>query len=323
MNLLPNAAESEIITTIRAQVAEWFPLDAATPELSPPQWRALVEHGWLSIGQPDGADLGVLGEVLLLREVGRGLVPGELPSTLLALRLAVEAQWSATAHDILAGTTRVGWAVPTDGGDLLVAGTDVTEAVVVDADGVALVTLQDKAGPELEPVDPSWPLRWATATTRRDAPDQTRARALAWTLVAAQASGVADATTQRSVAYAKTRTQFGQAIGAFQAVAHRCADMAVRAEVAWRQTAFAALSLDEHRPDALAQAASARLLAVDYAVDNAADNIQNHGGIGFTTELPEHRFVKRAHALRVLLADDESLVDTLLDAAGAPLEPSS
>jgi len=320
MNLLPNAVESEIITTIRQQVGEWFPLDGSDLTVSPQRWQTMVEHGWLTIGHPDGAGLGILGEVLLLREIGRGLVPGELPSTLLALRLAVEAGWTSTAQAILAGDIRIGWGVPDDRGDLLVVGAGVAEAIVVDAKGVAVVALQERPGTELEPVDPSLPLRWASATSRRDVPDGPRARALAWTMIAAQASGVAEATTERSVAYAKTRTQFGQPIGAFQAVAHRCADMAVRAEVAWLQTVLAALSLDERRPDAVAQAASARLLAVDYAADNAADNIQNHGGIGFTTELPEHRFVKRAHALRCLLADDESLVDTLLDAAEAPPE---
>ena len=62
-------------------------------------------------------------------------------------------------------------------------------------------------------------------------------------LIAAELAGMAAATTAQSVSYGMDREQFGQPVGGFQAVKHRCADMAVRAEAALTQVHYAALSL--------------------------------------------------------------------------------
>jgi alkylation response protein AidB-like acyl-CoA dehydrogenase len=99
------------------------------------------------------------------------------------------------------------------------------------------------------------------------------------------------------VAYAKIREQFGQPIGGFQAIKHHCADMAARAEAAYSASVFAALSVVAGRSDATFQAASARIVAADAAIRNAATNIQVHGGIGFTAECDANLFLKRAHLL--------------------------
>jgi alkylation response protein AidB-like acyl-CoA dehydrogenase len=107
--------------------------------------------------------------------------------------------------------------------------------------------------------------------------------------------GMAEAACSDSVDYAKVRQQFGQPIGAFQAVKHRCAEMLARASAAWNLTVFAALSALEGAPDAQFQAIAAKLMASDTAFRNAAVNIQNHGGIGFTGEYHAHLYVKRAH----------------------------
>ena len=78
--------------------------------------------------------------------------------------------------------------------------------------------------------------------------DPTALRRIATVLLAAEAVGVAERTLEASVAYAKVREQFGRPIGSFQAVKHRCADMAVRAEVARSLTTFAALALRDGEP---------------------------------------------------------------------------
>ncbi|WP_281376011.1 acyl-CoA dehydrogenase family protein, partial [Pseudonocardia pini] len=116
-------------------------------------------------------------------------------------------------------------------------------------------------------------------------------------LAAAALCGVAEACRDRSAEYAKTRTQFGQPIGVFQAVKHRCAEMATRCEAAMSLTSYAALVLAEGRPDAAFQVSSAKLVASAAAIDNAADDVQNHGGMGFTDESGAHLYVRRARLL--------------------------
>src|SRR5439155_724334 len=80
-------------------------------------------------------------------------------------------------------------------------------------------------------------------------------------LAAAEALGVAERTLEDSVEYAKVRQQFGRPIGSFQAVKHRCADMAVRAEVARSLTTFAAVALAEGEAAAPRHVAAAKVLA--------------------------------------------------------------
>ena len=113
-------------------------------------------------------------------------------------------------------------------------------------------------------------------------------------LIASSLAGIARATTEQSVSYGKDREQFGQPIGGFQAVKHRCADMSVRADAALNQSRFAALAVRDGRGDAAFHAGAAHLVAINAALANTHWNIQNHGGIGFTWEHTAHRFLTRA-----------------------------
>ncbi len=114
---------------------------------------------------------------------------------------------------------------------------------------------------------------------------------------AAALVGIAEATRDMSAQYAKDREQFGRPIGTFQAVKHRCADMAVRCEVAFDLAIYAALLVDGDGPDAALHVPAAKVLAGEYAIANVFDNVQNHGGIGVTWEHDAHFFVKRANVL--------------------------
>src|SRR5207244_8117769 len=100
--------------------------------------------------------------------------------------------------------------------------------------------------------------------------DAAALRALATLLAAAEALGVAERTLEDSVEYAKVRQQFGRPIGSFQAVKHRCADMAVRAEVARSLTTFAAVALAEGVENEPRNVAAAKVLETDGAIANAA-----------------------------------------------------
>ncbi|MGW5718834.1 acyl-CoA dehydrogenase family protein [Amycolatopsis sp. NPDC003865] len=117
-------------------------------------------------------------------------------------------------------------------------------------------------------------------------------RPLAAVLAAAEAAGVARRCLTVAVEYAKVREQFGQAIGAFQAVKHLCAEMLCRAEAA------EALAWDAASGRHPLSVASAAAVALDAAVANAKDCVQVLGGIGFTWEHDAHLYLRRAVALR-------------------------
>jgi len=116
-------------------------------------------------------------------------------------------------------------------------------------------------------------------------------------LICSQLGGIAEAARDGAVAYAKTRQQFGQPIGAFQAVKHECADMAVRCEIVYAQTFFAGLIEGGGLIESEFQSAVAGRLAYDAAMKNARANIQIHGGVGFTAECDAHHYLKRVHLL--------------------------
>ncbi|MEV0073657.1 MULTISPECIES: acyl-CoA dehydrogenase [unclassified Amycolatopsis] len=116
------------------------------------------------------------------------------------------------------------------------------------------------------------------------------------TLAVGEAAGVARWCLTTAVEYARVREQFGQVIGAFQAVKHLCAEMLCRAEAA-EALAWDAATAAFGSQHAVA-VASAAAVALDAAVDNAKDCVQVLGGIGFTWEHPAHLYLRRALALR-------------------------
>ncbi len=111
--------------------------------------------------------------------------------------------------------------------------------------------------------------------------------------IAAQALGIAQAAYEASVAYAKERHAFGQAIAEFQAIQWMLADMAVRIEAARLLTFQAALKKDRHERFSK-EASMAKLYASETAMWVATKAIQVHGGIGYSKELPVERYFRDA-----------------------------
>jgi alkylation response protein AidB-like acyl-CoA dehydrogenase len=121
--------------------------------------------------------------------------------------------------------------------------------------------------------------------------------------LAAEQVGGATRSLEMAVEYAKVRHQFGRPIGSFQAVKHMCADMLVDVEFA-RSAAYHALWAADHSPDELPVAANlAKICCSDAFVAVAGQNLQVHGGIGFTWEHPAHLYLKRAKTDQLLLGD--------------------
>jgi 3-oxochol-4-en-24-oyl-CoA dehydrogenase len=121
------------------------------------------------------------------------------------------------------------------------------------------------------------------------------------TLVAAEASGIADWAVQAAAEYARTRHQFGRPIGQFQAVKHRCARMLTAAEQAAAAAWDAARAQACAAPEREFAAAVAAVVAVDAAITCTHECIQVLGGIGYTWEHDAHLYYRRALSLRALL----------------------
>jgi len=130
-----------------------------------------------------------------------------------------------------------------------------------------------------------------------------RALDLAAVGLAAEQVGVAQAALDMAVEYAKVRIQFGRAIGSFQAIKHKCADVLLDVESA-RSAAYYALGVASQRTEELPATASlAKAFCSDASVLATHENIQIHGGIGFTWQLAAHLYYKRAKSMELYLGD--------------------
>lgn len=122
--------------------------------------------------------------------------------------------------------------------------------------------------------------------------------------IAAECAGGAGVTLEMAVDYAKTRVQFGRPIGSFQAIKHKCADMLIQAESAQSAVSYARQILTVGTPQDLSIAAAmAKSFCSDAYVYCSGENIQIHGGIGFTWEHNAHLYFKRARTNQVLFGD--------------------
>ncbi|GAA3802515.1 acyl-CoA dehydrogenase family protein [Streptomyces coacervatus] len=232
---------------------------AYQPRLDRVLWRTLGELGLFSLRLPEadgGAGLGLPEAVLVFEEAGWALVPGPLVATHLA---AGEVPGAAAGEVVVAAVDGrlVEW---------------LAEADVVRPGAEGAVPLRS--------VDPLTPLHRVPAPSRTDP--------VAVLLTAAEQLGTATRVCESAVQHARTREQFGQPIGAFQAVKHLCAQMLVRVEVARAAVYAAAVTADP------ADIAAARLLADEAAVRGARDCLQVHGGMGFTWECEVQLHLKRA-----------------------------
>ena len=121
--------------------------------------------------------------------------------------------------------------------------------------------------------------------------------------LAAEQLGGAQRVLDMAVGYAKTRHQFGRPIGSFQAIKHRCADLLLEVESLRSAVAYAAAAVAENSAEVPVVAALAKAYASDVYFHVAAENIQIHGGIGFTWEHDAHLYFKRAKSSELLLGD--------------------
>ena len=141
--------------------------------------------------------------------------------------------------------------------------------------------------------------------------------------LASEQVGAAQRSLDMAVGYAGTRVQFGRPIGSFQAIKHKCADLLVAVELARSAALFAAGAAAEGTAEAPVLASLAKAVCSESFVRCATENIQIHGGIGFTWEHPAHLYFKRARASEVLLGSPRYHRRLLAarGAAGLPVGP--
>ena len=294
-------------------------------------WRDLAELGIFGVRVPEadgGLGLGHPESVHVFEELGRSLATGPFTATALAAPLLPE---------YAGGRHRVGFGDLTGGAPQILEHLDALDALLVvelvegEAPGTAphrqvlrVEPIELRADAVPHPVDPCVPLHRLRQKPLRGeiVGDAGTADALlreGALLTAAYQVGIAAVLTERAVAYAKQRTQFGRAIGSFQAVKHLCADMFARAELARAAVHSAAVLLADEEaghdgadlPAAASAVATAKLLSDEAAVTNARAAIQVHGGMGCTWEMGLHYYLKRAWALSLAYGRAADLADLI------------
>lgn len=230
-------------------------------------------------------DMGLTG--LLVPEAQGGLGMGLVDATLIAAECG-----RACLAEPLVDTAFVGvpWLLAQDKADQLA---DVAAGRVTLPLAHAINPwVADGEGAALKSVDP---LRNLAASANDNAdPHLLNLGAL---MSAAQLIGLADAMLHLAVEYAKIRTQFGQPIGAFQAIKHQLATCAVAIEFAKPVVWQAAQALQDGRPSAAVHVSHAKVAATDAAMLTAETAIQVHGAMGYTYEVDLHFWMKRSWAL--------------------------
>lgn len=275
--------------------------------------RALVCAPFLSSAVLSVTALLASGDRALGAELLTGISDG---STIAALAFVdSQGRWDPQAADVHADPAAQGW---------VVTGTKqyVLDAAVAD---VILVAAATDEGPSLLAVDPGGP---GCVVTPLETLDMTRRQATLaldaapatlvgrvggadpWlqtalnaglAALAAEQVGGARRLLEMSVEYAKVREQFGRPIGSFQAIKHKCADMLVEVESATSAAYAAGAAFDDGSPEAALLASLAKAYCSEAYSHTAAENIQVHGGIGFTWEHPAHLYFRRAKSTEMLL----------------------
>ncbi|OBK73415.1 acyl-CoA dehydrogenase family protein [Mycobacterium sp. 1164985.4] len=126
---------------------------------------------------------------------------------------------------------------------------------------------------------------------------------LAAVLTCAELVGIGERLLELTVTYVKERVQFGRAVGSFQAVKHKCADMRIWNQSCAAATYFAAMAIDSDHHDRAHAASVAKAYVSDAVNRLAGEALQLHGGIGFTWEHDLHLYLRRARVGAALYGD--------------------
>jgi alkylation response protein AidB-like acyl-CoA dehydrogenase len=267
-------------------------------------WEQLANLGVTALAVPekfDGIDADPVDLVVALERLGRWCVPGPVTESI------------AVAPVLLADDDRSGGLASGELMATVALPPHVPRAVDADTAGLVLLATvngvtEAEPGAQHQSVDPSRRLYEVGATGEPWQADVNRAYEFGALATAAQLVGAAEALRDAAVDYAKQRSQFGRAIGSYQAIKHKLADVHIAIELARPLVYGAALTLSSRDVSAAKAAASeAGLLAARAA-------LQTHGAIGFTQEHDLSLWLLRVQALRSAWGDPEAHRQRVLEA---------
>ncbi|MDH0426649.1 acyl-CoA dehydrogenase family protein [Stutzerimonas stutzeri] len=317
-------------------------------------WQQISEQGWQGVAIAEthgGLELGMLELCVLAEELGRVVAPVPFFSTV-CLAAEVLKRCPGEISDNLLQRVVTGEAIVATG--LLTPDQEWNDTTVTFSNGKlsgrsaplayaghagsAILPVLDQGQPALALVDLQNVDRQALGALDATVPfarlhlENTPAELLcsgnqahlvmtrvvnqAAVLTAFEQLGGADAALEITRNYALERFTFGRAIGSYQAVKHKLADMAVKIELARSNAYYGAWALQDGSDEQLAAAAALARLSAGEAYEYAAEEcLHLHGGIGYTWEADCHFFYKRARLLAVSLGSSSAWVDRLLSDA--------
>jgi alkylation response protein AidB-like acyl-CoA dehydrogenase len=257
---------------------------------------AEVRNGLKDLGLPGllvptaqgGLGLGLVEAALIAIELGRANISEPLADTAL-----VAAPWCARQGE-------TSWLERIATGEVTLALAHDINPWIADLDSASgvishgEVLLPPKSPMRVASVDP---LRRLFTSGELDGGNDLLLLNLAALSSAGQALGAAERMMELAAAYAQTREQFGQPIGAFQAIKHHLANIAVQIEFARPVLYRAAYALEHKQARTSLHVSHAKIAASDAALNAAETAIQVHGAMGYTYEVDLHYWMKRAWAL--------------------------
>lgn len=311
-HLVPSEDTRELLDATRQHFEKLFPVatllelhDDAVSDTD--LWGTLVEHGYSSLGLPEEYEgLGTFSDAAMLaEEAGRALLPAPLTTTIAAVHTALGA---GLAHPDPASVLAlaVGDGEDCDAVDCLDGADAAFIVTVAGSEAGTLVRVFERAEAEAEstPIDPS--RTWSRVTLGPLVQETSLKHVTAEQVLApgrivlgAELSGVAARSLSGALEHAATRHQFGQPIGAFQAIKHMLADAHVATESA-RSLVYGAAA-EVTRLGSTERAAYLSLLAAaasaEAAKRAAAMRTQLLGAMGLTAESDNHLAIRRSHQL--------------------------
>jgi alkylation response protein AidB-like acyl-CoA dehydrogenase len=287
--------------------------------------KQMAELGWpgIAIAEDDGGQgLGMVELTVLLEEAGFACAPlpllGSAGAALVISAAGSDEQRAEWLPKLASGeaTGAFGGVSPDGGGTLFCDLPTADVAVVFDGEGALLAPAAELEFEPVETIDATRSYATVSAPAGERLPgDVDAGRDRLAIAIAAELVGVGQRTLEMATDYARERQQFGRAIGAYQAVSHRIAEILLGVEEARSLTLYAAWAADAEPESLPLAAAMAAARAADAAWEGAASTLQVLGGIGFTWEHDLQFWLKRARVAGRMLGTPREHRDRVAELA--------